>query len=308
MKRITILTALLTLLPIIAFSKPNSLQNADFSAFAHSNSGYTFYQQHYLSADQKRKYVVYIGIPQQAAPVQGFPVLYALDGNAVATLLSQSTTWHNRAVILVLIGNDTPLRLDRLARSYDYTPNALDQTPLSDPINKQYDNGGAAEFLSLLNQHIRPKITPFAAQNAQCQMLWGHSYGGLFVLYAALHQPQSFFTHYIAGDPSLWLHDGLILQHAQSVFAFRLPENALHHAPKLWLHKSKQQNPIAVKRSTLPANAAEQLVQDMQKYGIQAHYQYFPNETHGSIMAISLQAALDIANSSGCLSEHDIAD
>ena len=42
------------------------------------------------------------------------------------------------------------------------------------------------------------------------ELLFGHSFGGLFVLYTLLSKPQS-FTHYVCASPSLWWGEGKFL-------------------------------------------------------------------------------------------------
>ncbi|WP_187979702.1 hypothetical protein [Pseudomonas oryzihabitans] len=51
-------------------------------------SMYYSFETHLLdSADGKRRYRVYIGIPKQPAPMMGYPALFLLDGDAALAQL-----------------------------------------------------------------------------------------------------------------------------------------------------------------------------------------------------------------------------
>ena len=185
--------------PAAPAPRGNQPQQADLSALDKPDSGYRFITRRLLSEDGRRRYRVYIGIPQQPAPEGGFPVLYALDGNAAAAFLDDAAFARLRKnpVVLVLVAPDSSLRIDRAQRAWDYTPPVSGQTCLHDPIDPALCNGGALGFFRLLIDRIRPLAAEAAPMlDTQRQTLWGHSYGGLFVLYTFLHAPQSFNRPY----------------------------------------------------------------------------------------------------------------
>lgn len=273
----------------------NQPQQADLSALEKPDSGYRFVTRRLLSEDGKRRYRVYIGIPKQPAPAGGFPVLYALDGNAAAAYLDDAAFARLRQnpVILVLIAPDSSLRIDRAQRAWDYTPPVSDQTCLHDPIDPALCNGGALGFFRLLTGKIRPLVTEAAPmQDARRQTLWGHSYGGLFVLYTFLYAPQS-FNRYVAADPSLWLRGGSGLPDTDGLDA-RLG----HGTRNIWLHKSGGTLPGAL-QGKMPPPDPERLQRFAEQLdalpNVSAVYEEYPAETHGSLMKISFQAALTLA-------------
>jgi len=84
-------------------------------------------------------------------------------------------------------------------RSRDMTPTRVVQAPGS---------GGADKFLSFLKNELVPyvnKTYPASGNN----ILYGHSLGGLFSVYAFLAEPQ-LFNAYLVVDPSLWWDDNYI--------------------------------------------------------------------------------------------------
>ena len=281
--------------PAAPAPRGNQPQQADLSALEKPDSGYRFVTRRLLSEDGKRRYRVYIGIPKQPAPAGGFPVLYALDGNAAAAYLDDAAFARLRQnpVILVLIAPDSSLRIDRAQRAWDYTPPVSDQTCLHDPIDPALCNGGALGFFRLLTGKIRPLVTEAAPmQDARRQTLWGHSYGGLFVLYTFLYAPQS-FNRYVAADPSLWLRGGSGLPDTDGLDA-RLG----HGTRNIWLHKSGGTLPGAL-QGKMPPPDPERLQRFAEQLdalpNVSAVYEEYPAETHGSLMKISFQAALTLA-------------
>jgi predicted alpha/beta superfamily hydrolase len=75
-----------------------------------------------------------------------------------------------------------------------------DLTPTHVADNKT--SGGADKFLGFLKNELIPyidKTYPTDGDNT----LWGHSFGGLFVMYTLLNEPKV-FKSYIAIDPSFW--------------------------------------------------------------------------------------------------------
>ena len=311
MIRLTLfLTALLLTAHSHAAAPPDMSRRADFSVLAAPESGYRFHTLDFPAADGKTPIRVYAGIPEAAPPPEGFPALFALDGNALPELLNTATLRRLAAeapTVLVLIGYANDLRFDATARAYDYTPPDAHGQALADNFDPTRQNGGAAAFLQLLTTQIRPAAAKLAPLNPERQTLWGHSYGGLFVLYALLQQPDA-FTQYIAADPALWWQQGLFLQQAKA--AFRRPLSFPPHT-QLWLQKSgrnarkaavdaEQQKRIAARNRALaavPPDAAATLAARLNKLpGLSVHYQDYPQHSHGSLLASSFQTALTRAS------------
>ena len=177
------------------------------------NTRYTFHTLNLPRANGETQRI-FVGIPHTPPPAQGYPALYALDGNALLELLPpQTLSQYRHPPVLVLIGYPTDLRFDTARRAYDYTPPNADGEPIPDPLTTGRQNGGAPELLQFIETQLRPRIAQLAPTDSGQQTLWGHSYGGLFVLYTLFERPE-LFSHYIAADPSLWWHNGLMLHYA----------------------------------------------------------------------------------------------
>lgn len=64
-------------------------------------------------------------------------------------------------------------------RAYDYTPKPSAEFQ----AQGKYKYGGADQFIAFLNSELKPEIAKQFPINSQQQSLYGHSFGGLFVLY-----------------------------------------------------------------------------------------------------------------------------
>ncbi len=78
---------------------------------------------------------------------------------------------------------------------------------------------GAANFLSVVRDEIKPYIDANFPTNPGDTGIGGHSLGGFFALYAMLHAPQT-FSHIFASSPSLVWQD-FVLLHDEAELAGR---------------------------------------------------------------------------------------
>lgn len=171
-------------------------------------------------------YRIFIAIPKEAPPPEGYPVLYVLDGNAVAGMLSDYARTQGRTqggliepAVLVAIGYPGDEAHNMPRRAQDLTP--APATPGSGTYLKPEDTGNANAFLAFLIDELKPAIAARFAVNPARQGLMGHSFGGLFTLHALFTRPDAFST-FIAASPSLWWADGAILKE-EAAFAAHPP-------------------------------------------------------------------------------------
>jgi len=148
------------------------------------------------SKNTGRSYRVFLSVPSLPPPEGGYPVVYVLDGNALFPLLAvearsadqRATRTNSEPVVIVGIGYPIDGLYDIEARTEDYT------------LHK------AEHFLSFIQQELKPIIESNYSINRDKQTLFGHSYGGLFTLYALFNSPSS-FQNYIAASPSIWWNE-----------------------------------------------------------------------------------------------------
>ncbi|STZ75595.1 alpha/beta hydrolase [Bergeriella denitrificans] len=297
---VLLLCALLLALP--AAAAPDLSLKTDTAPLYAPDNGYRFRTLPFISADGKRHYRVFVGIPESPPPAAGYPVLYALDGNALTGLLSRDLLRSlNRPPVLVLIGYDTDLRLNPAARSYDYTPPLPDGSPVPDLLHPERRNGGAEAFLTLLQQEIRPQVARLAPLNTQQQALWGHSYGGLFVLYTLMREPQA-FDRYIAADPALWFQHGSFLRRFETWFRqpqalqgrhIRIDQSGSPSA-KTALTEAARQKTAKRQQAAAAANANPcKLAEELDALeAVSARYRRYPDLNHGALLGASFTDTL----------------
>jgi len=153
-----------------------------------------------------------------------YPVLYCLDANrtfpiyATTSLIYETPAFGSKEIVIVGIGyNVDQDGLKSLAqwgawRTRDLTPinrpnvdsywqDVLSKFPGVNGISVR--TGGAPRFLGCLQKEIIPSIEAKFRVSREDRGLAGYSYGGLFVLYALFHAPET-FQRYFAGSPSMW--------------------------------------------------------------------------------------------------------
>lgn len=264
-----------------------------------------------------RHYRVWLAIPKQYINQQttnnavkpSTSVLYILDGNAAIgdltkdTMLSLSNaTPKNNAPALVFIGYQTPYRFDVDARAYDYTPPLLTQTEQRNVFQekgRERLNGGAEYFSKLIEQKIKPWVYLQLGEKPDQEGLWGHSYGGLFVLYNLLEHPES-YQQYFSADPSLWWQDGEMLRYWKAYQSSPEAQRSdIYENKRLRLtfsQAAEQQSKIEKHRnhSAMAPNTpnkqdfAEQLCHDFQQ---NCRYQFYV-QSHGELFKTSLLDSL----------------
>ncbi|WP_419677875.1 alpha/beta hydrolase [Aliarcobacter lanthieri] len=168
----------------------------------------------------KQNYLIQVYKSKTVAPKDGYPVLYILDGNATfpyASVMAQaidnmSYRTKKTPPLIVSIGYASGELFDIEARSFDYTPPY--EGELKAPENRgssQYIQGGAETFYSFLQNQLKPIIEKNYLIDKNKQTLFGHSYGGLFTLYAFLNHPND-FQNFVSASPSIWWNDFAILK------------------------------------------------------------------------------------------------
>ena len=163
------------------------------------------------SAGSGHRYRIFVSVPAVPPPAAGYPVLYVLDGNAafpVAAFLARSAT-NRRDVtghpppLVVGIGYPGDADFDVAARRRDYT------VGLEKP-DASAKEGGAELFLDFIERELKSLIAARHPVDTTRQALFGHSFGGLFVLHVLFTRPASFST-YLASSPSIWWDDKRVL-------------------------------------------------------------------------------------------------
>ncbi|MBC9178994.1 alpha/beta hydrolase [Pseudoroseomonas ludipueritiae] len=163
-----------------------------------------------FTARNGRRYRVLVSWPPGEVPEQGWPVLYALDGNAMFPLLTGACRLLADEHQGVVVAIDFPLDdSEPERRDFEYT------TPAPGARSR---NGGADALLAVIQDELKPVVEEAFRIDPARQALFGHSYGGLFVLHALFTRPETFST-WVAASPSIWRGGEPLLREAEAFMA-----------------------------------------------------------------------------------------
>ena len=226
--------------------------------------------------------------PSAPPPEGGYPVVLLLDGNRVSEVIRAAQGDGVRLdAVYVTLGYRGVREFAVKERALDYTPEIEAGARPADPLSEDRVNGGAGDFRRFIEREVKPAVSSRAPVDWRESTLWGHSYGGLFVLYAMLEDPGA-YARYIAVDPSLWWRDAYLferLMHEEVVTSARvqlLGANA--DLPRAGHGRDPARVALRERlHAALPEGALEQVAT---RWG--ATYRYYPSHTHGSLFAESL--------------------
>ncbi|MBL7249072.1 alpha/beta hydrolase [Alloalcanivorax marinus] len=226
------------LLPATVLARPDMTRTMGTTLADTGSRWYRLRSWRLDAGPDRRAHRIWLAIPRAEAPAAGYPVLYLLDGNATLARLREE--WlapliEGRPPVLVMIGYDTDLMFDGAARQRDYTPPRPDGTRPRDRRHPDRESGGAARFLDRIERHIVPRVADTVAIDPTRRALWGHSYGGLFTLFALSSRP-TLFDDYFPTSPSLGWGDNVLNAHLE-----RLAGTPPGQPARVWLRRGSEE-------------------------------------------------------------------
>jgi len=292
--------------PLFAVAKPDMTIKTGKTVADTGAEGYRFVRLTLSREDtiQHRQidYRVNLAIPTAPAPDEGFPLLIMLDGNAAlmevnADLLAQVSERAGPPPVLAFLAHDNDLRIDGDARAWDYTPAVSDAQLSQREKRPGRSYGGADQYLAFITHDVVSAISQQTQINMQKRGLWGHSYGGLFVLHALFTQPEG-LAFYAPVDPSLWWGEGYILKEEKSA------ANILNSTKSKSLfvvtgsggdknraHKDRNDPALAAiykAREAVPGDEISRLVERVNANNVNAKHITLPGLSHGATLGASL--------------------
>ncbi|MFG1478077.1 alpha/beta hydrolase-fold protein [Xanthobacter sp. V4C-4] len=256
-------------------------------------------------------YRLFITAPREPPPPAGYPVLYVLDGNAVAGTLSDLARTQARnqggliqPAVLVAVGypGDAPHNMPRRAR--DLTPVPAPPGEGTGTYLTPEQTGAADAFLSFLLDELRPLIAADFPVDPARQGLMGHSFGGLFTLHALFTLPEAFST-YIAASPSIWWANRAILNE-EAAFAAHPPagtrrllltvgayEQTLHPGLRTQPDADKVAQRLAARGMVDAARDLAGRIAALPGRPVAVRFEILPGQTHASAAPHALLAGLE---------------
>jgi len=165
-----------------------------------------------------QEYVLHINLPQHYNDTsKTFPVIYLIDSQWDFSLVTaiygdQYYDGFMPSAIIVGItwGGENP--------NYDKR-RAFDLTPTDAGQSAQF--GNAEKFLSFIKHEAIPFIDSKYRTDKNDRALAGHSFGGLFTLYALFSEPE-LFHRYVSGSPAWGWDRGSIYTYAEKFSKIKL--------------------------------------------------------------------------------------
>lgn len=258
-------------------------------------------------------YRIFLSIPTQAPPAKGWPLLVLTDGNAtfpfaVASLATQADYPSGTNVgwgVIVAIGYPTDAPYDAFRRSWDLGPPPVKTYPPFFEGGPPVVIGGTDAFLDFIQDEVLPRIGQMTVLDASRRTLFGHSFGGLFTLYALFERP-GLFANWVAASPSIYWEDSEILRDEAR------RRDASGHPTFLHLSAGEYEgDALAPFQSGDPDAATRLETQKLERTvalaremaqrldgaadGVRAEFELFPGETHMSVLAAAVNRAVGIA-------------
>lgn len=254
--------------------------------------GYTMPFTHVwdMPADDGQIYRIFVSYPGSGEPPErGYPVLYVLDGNAMFATFANARRLQEYGdlgdSIIVGVGYPTEDLYD-IRRFDDLTMKLLDPPPPHLRDFAKYKSGGREAFLDFLTNKLRREIAGRYKIDLDRQSLFGHSFGGLFGLYALYNRPEAFYS-IVAASPSLEWNEQAILSE-ERVFVERLRSGKVPKTSRLMLligGRDTDDDPE-------PAEALNRRLDQLSGYGLRVRIKRYEEEAHMDVPVRAVPDAL----------------
>jgi uncharacterized protein len=230
-------------------------------------------QRTLTSAKIGQRYELLVSLPAgYAKSGESYPVLYVLDGwHFPLMAFIQENNVYSKRMRPGIIVNVSHGATDYMAlRARDFTPT---RTP------QEANSGGAAAFLDFLEHELIPFVDRTWRTVPTDRGLLGHSYGGLFAIYA-LEQRPALFQRIVAASPSLeW--DGRLL-----LTAARDRMRRLSAPVRLDLSVGDEGD------NTDSTMAFAKILDELKPGGLDYRFTVYRGENHNSVRLVSFPAGL----------------
>lgn len=218
-----------------------------------------------------QRYDLLVSLPEDySSSGKAYPVLYVLDGwhFPLMAFLQNNNRFSGRMppVIMVNISHGTnAMQL----RARDFTPTS---------VTLVKGSGGAAAFLDFLEQELIPFVDGTYRTVPGDRGLLGHSFGGLFALYA-LEQRPGLFQRIVAASPVANWDSGYLLSAGERLKNVRTPV-------RLDLSAGGEND------VTVETRAFAKWLDDNKPPNIDYRLTIYPGENHNSVRLLSFPAGL----------------
>ena len=181
----------------------------------------------------------------------------------------------SKTVLIVGIGYDSPLAYDTKRRTRDLTPAAS---------GEEYANGGGAgEFYDFVKDELFPLVEKKYSTAKSDKIYFGHSFGGLFGIYALLRDDGIFDEFFIA-SPSLWWGESQLIRDALDEGKLRSNLKA-----KFIMLVTGSREMRKGKTDKAGILKAADLAEILKARGFSCEFRLYEGASHGEVIPLALQ-------------------
>ena len=223
-----------------------------------------------------QRYDLLVSLPNgYATSGQSYPVLYILDGwhFPLMAFLQNNNVYSKRMRPVIMVNVSHGSTPDVMAlRARDFTPTKT---------SREAASGGAAAFLDFLEHEVIPFVDRTYRTIPSDRGLLGHSYGGLFAIYA-LEQRPALFQRIVAASPALSWDNRLLFAAARQQLR-KLPSPV-----RLDLSVGGEDE-LGFAKDTI---AFAKLLDELKPAGLDYRFTLYRGENHNSVRLVSFPAGL----------------
>lgn len=241
-------------------------------------------EQWMMKSAEGRDYRIMISLPEGEVPYTGgYRVIYLLDANAYFPAFHAAKRAQERMQSTILVGigypSDTPL---------DFKRRAFDLSPPQPAERNDPPQGGQDLFLDFIEKRLMPKVAERFKVDPDQRSLVGHSFGGMFGIYAMFTRP-ALFQHVVAISPSLWWRDRYLLEHERAFIkqAHAGQLDLTHRSLTMWVGDREMPQEIQDVR------ALQLRLETLSQYGLRSDFQIEAGEDHMSVPFRVVNRVLD---------------
>ncbi len=252
-----------------------------------------------------RRYQIYAAWPEGEAPQGGWPVIYVLDANTMfPTMVDAARSLARRATpqkaIVIGIGYPSDLT-PSVERAIDLTARLGSQDPTLP------GTGGAEGFADFIEGELKPAIASRFRIDTKQEAIFGHSYGGHFVLYTLVNRPGLFDT-WIAASPSLWFENKLLAnKNVRDRVADKLAATGVTARVLVTAGEYEQAADPDFPNPRLETLIERGMVDGAREYaaflakqpGLEANFQLLAGEDHGTVIPVAITRGIRFAFAPG---------
>lgn len=246
-----------------------------------------------MKAANGRSFRIFAAVPKTPPPPEGYPVFYMLDANimfatAVDTVRALERRPGGSPALVIGIGYDDGVDPGR-ERQFDLTPR------LGSPEPKMPGTGGAEGLLAFIQHQLKPEIGRRYRVDSTRETLFGHSFGGLFTLYALINDP-GLFDNFVAASPSIWFEDGLIKRdNVRKRLAPKLAASGA--APRVLITVGEYEQAadpdfppprVDILMSRNQVDNAREFADFLRQPGVQVKFEVLAGEDHGTVIPVAI--------------------